>query len=45
MPELKPLRDQCPLFGAVDRPAILGTDTLARISDVDFATGGVELID
>lgn len=40
MPELKPLRDQSPLFGVMDRPAVLGTDTLARISDVDLAIGG-----
>jgi len=26
VPELKPLRDQSPLFGAMDRPAVLGTD-------------------
>jgi hypothetical protein len=29
----------------MDRPAVLGTDTLARIHDVDFAIGGVELVD
>jgi hypothetical protein len=45
MPELKPLRDQSLLFGAMDRPAVLRTDTLARIRDVDFASGGVELVD
>jgi len=45
VPELKPLRDQAPLFGAMDRPTVFGTDTLARIGDVDFAIGGVELGD
>jgi hypothetical protein len=29
----------------MDRPAVLGTDTLARIGDVDLAIGGVELVD
>ena len=45
VPKLEPLRDQSPLLGVIDRPAVLGTHALAGIGDVDFTIGGVELVD
>jgi hypothetical protein len=44
VPQLKPLRDQSSFFGSMDRPAVLGPNALAWISDVDLAIGGVEFI-
>jgi len=44
VPELKSLRDQSPLFGRIDGPAVLGPNPLAWISDADFAIGGFEFI-
>jgi hypothetical protein len=45
VPELESLWNQPSFFGTMDCPAVLSADTLARISNVDFTMGCVELVD
>src|ERR1035437_10008631 len=45
MPQLETFRDQSPLFGAVDCPAVLGSNTLGWIGDEYLAAGRIYLID